>query len=120
MKLTKFIPLLIVLSGLAQAEEEKIEAFKAPFYVGKTVMACGTVANVSSGKKAIYLNLDKPYPNQTLALLIWKNDEPKFQSRLGDLKRLAGERVCARGKISEYKNSLQMKLTNPQFLRLMY
>ncbi|GKW54107.1 hypothetical protein NCCP2140_31600 [Pseudoalteromonas sp. NCCP-2140] len=103
----------------AQAQEPKIEAFKAPFHVGKSVMACGEVAQVSKGKKATYLNLDKEYPNQSLTILVWDSNLAPFEERFGNLKRLSGERICARGKISEYKNTLQIKVSNPQFLRLM-
>ncbi|WP_394145697.1 hypothetical protein [Vibrio atypicus] len=112
---------VVILSfvSLSSNAEPKIEAFKAPFYVGETVMACGNVSQVSQGKKAKYINLNKKYPNQELTLLIWNNHVSKFTQRFGELDKLENSRVCARGKITEYKNSLQIKLSNPQFLRLM-
>lgn len=82
-------------------------------------MACGTVAQVANNKKAHYINLDNRYPNQTLSILIWNNKLEGFEQRFGKLKQFENQRVCARGKITEYKNTLQMQVSNPQFLRLM-
>ncbi|MGC9403964.1 hypothetical protein ACP43V_16050 [Vibrio genomosp. F10 str. 9ZC157] len=117
----KIVMLLILLgaSFLTNAAEPRIEASKAAFHVGETVMACGTVAQVSKGKKAHYLNLDNRYPNQTLAVLIWNNNLKGFEQRFGQITQFENQRVCARGKITEYKNSLQIQVSNPQFLRLM-
>ena len=116
--------LVIMLCGLGfsfgtGASELRIEAYKAPFHVGKTVMACGDVAQVSKGKKAHYLNLDKRYPNQSLTVLVWDNNLEAFEQRFGKLTKFKNQKVCARGKIIEYKNSLQIQVSNPQFLRLM-
>lgn len=101
------------------AAEPKIEAYKAPFYVGQTVMACGKVAEVKEGKKSIFLNLDHSYPKQTLTILIWNNKLDAFTNKFGNLRTFVGERVCARGPIVDYKGRLEIVLSNPQFLRLM-
>lgn len=101
------------------AAESKIEAFKAPFHVGETVMACGSLAEVKHLSNRHYLNLDKRYPNQTLTLLVWDNDYHWFEERFGKIDGFVGRRFCARGKVEEYKNNMQIKVTNPQFLRLM-
>jgi len=116
--------LVMLLCGLgfsfsSGASEQRIEAYKAPFHVGETVMACGRVAQVSKGKKAHYLNLDKRYPNQSLTVLVWDSNLKGFEQRFGNLTKFKNQRVCVRGKITEYKNSLQIKVSNPQYLRLM-
>ncbi|CAM4447363.1 hypothetical protein [Vibrio agarivorans] len=111
--------MLVSISGITTASEQRIPAYKAPFHVGETVMACGEVAQVSKGRKATYLNMDNRYPNQTLGILIWDNYLPDFERRFGDLREMENERVCARGKITEYKGTLQIQVANPQFLRLM-
>ncbi|AWT50137.1 hypothetical protein DLE54_03620 [Psychrobacter sp. YP14] len=106
-------------STVAQAEEPKIEAYKAPFHVGKSVMACGNLAEIKHLSNRHYLNLDKRYPNQTLTVLVWDNDYRWFEERFGKIDSHIGRRFCARGKIEEYKNNIQMQIKNPQFLRLM-
>lgn len=108
------------LSSIASnANEPKIEAFKAPFHVGKTVMACGNLAQVKHLSNRHYLNLDKKYPNQALTVLVWDSDYRWFEERFGSIEGFVGRRFCARGKIEEYKNNMQVQVTNPQFLRLM-
>ena len=99
--------------------EAHIEAIKAPFHVGKTVMACGILAEVSHQESIHFLNFDKPFPEQTLAIVIFAADYAPFEARLGKLEHHVGARFCARGKIEEYNERLQIKLKNPQFLRLM-
>ncbi|MFM2607601.1 hypothetical protein AAFX30_08250 [Vibrio chagasii] len=114
-----YLALVLTIISFSVAAELRIEAYKAPFHVGEKVMACGTVKQVSSKKTAHFLNLDKPYPNQTLTLLIWNSDISGFEKRFGNLDNFKNQKVCARGKITEYNNSLQIILSNPQFLRLM-
>ena len=100
-------------------QELKIEAIKAPFHVGKSVMACGQLAEIKHLDNRHYLNLDRKYPNQTLTLLVWDNNYRWFEERFGRIDGMVGKRFCARGTIEEYKKNLQMKVNNPQFLRLM-
>ena len=38
---------LAILALNTQASELRIEAYKAPFHVGKTVMACGVLKEIS-------------------------------------------------------------------------
>lgn len=116
---TIFFAVIAISVGTVHAEEVKIEAFKAPFHVGKTVMACGKLAETKHLSNRHYLNLDKNYPNQTLTILVWDNDYNWFEERFGKIDNMIGERFCARGTIAEYKNNLQIQLKNPQFLRLM-
>jgi len=96
-----------------------IEASEAPFHVGGTVMACGTVVEIKRLSKMTFLNLDKRYPSQNLSILIWSNNVSKFQSKFGDLGSLVGDRVCAFGEISMYKSNIQMKMSNENLLKVM-
>lgn len=112
--------LMLAFVGMTSVKaEDRIEASKAPFHVGKTVLACGSVAQVTQQPKVIYLNLDRRFPDQTLGLVVWQSDRAAFESRLGSLASLQGKRVCARGRIEDFRNKLQLVVKNPQFLRLM-
>jgi DNA/RNA endonuclease YhcR with UshA esterase domain len=113
--------LLLGLSATPQQvrAEDQIEALRAPFHVGKSVLSCGKVAQVTTRTDVTYINLDRPYPNHTLGLVIWQRNLSDYESRFGNLASLEGKRVCARGVIEEYRNRLQIIMRNPQFLRLM-
>lgn len=108
-----------LISATVFSSEPKIEAFKAPFFVGQSVMACGKLVEVKHLGSRHYLNLDKSYPNQTLTILIWNNDYRWFEERFGSIDTKIGHRFCARGVVEEYKNNMQIQIKNPQFLRLM-
>lgn len=110
---------LLFASITVYAQEAKIEANKAAFHVGKSVMACGQLVEIKHLSNRHYLNLDRTYPNQSLTLLVWSKDYQWFEERFGKIDSMVGKRFCARGKIEEYKNNLQIQVSNPQFLRLM-
>ncbi len=110
---------LISLSVFTRANETKIEAFRAPFYLNQSVLACGELSEIKHFKNRHYLNLDAPFPKQTLTLLIWNNHYPQFEERFGTLDQYLNRRFCALGVIEQYNDQLQIKLSNPHFLRLM-
>ncbi|RZL05771.1 MAG: hypothetical protein EOO89_25630 [Pedobacter sp.] len=85
------------------AQEPKIEAYKAPFFVGQSVMACGTLAQVKHLSNRHYINLDKKYPNQTLTVLVWDNDYRWFEDKFGKIDNMLGQRFCARGMVEVFE-----------------
>jgi hypothetical protein len=99
--------------------EPHIDSSKAAFYVGKEAMVCGTVYEVRPFSKGSYINMGARYPNQHISFLVWDSDQPKFEARFGGLSLFQGQQACARGLIENYKSTLQIKISNPQFLRLM-
>lgn len=108
----------LIISFGPKGSELKIEAYQAPSYIGETVIACGNIAQVSEGQKALYLNLDSRYPNQSLTFLVWNNNLKDYNFNLGKLTRLKNRRVCASGEIIEYKGSLQIHVSTPLSLLL--
>lgn len=99
---------------------ERIEAYRAPFYVDQQVMACGILAGTSSFAKGMYLSLDKKYPNQTLTLVVWNESIAPLEAKFGSFNSKIGHTFCALGTIKKYKKHLQIQVENPQFLRLMH
>jgi DNA/RNA endonuclease YhcR with UshA esterase domain len=90
-------------SGLAQTS---ISAADAKNHVGERATVCGEVASThyaaSSRGNPTFINLDKPYPNQIFAVLIWGTNRPKF----GDPEEAyRGKHICVTGKISDYKGA---------------
>lgn len=111
---------LLLVSMFSHAAEPKIEANKAPFYVGKTVMACGDLVEIKATRDKTYLNLDKKYPSQSLSILIFEDNLKKLNTKFGDLNTLQNRRLCIRGEINEYKDNLQIIVNNENNLRLMH
>lgn len=109
----------LLLSTLATAADPRIEASKAYLYVGKSVMACGTLAEINHLPNRHYMNFDKKYPNQSLTALIWNKDYRWFENRYGKIDNYVGSRFCVIGNVAPTQNYLQINVTNPQFLKLM-
>lgn len=118
----KPLAVIVVLSILTLSSvgaEPRIDSAKAAFYVGREAMVCGPVHEVTKFSKGTYLNIGSRHPRQHIAFLVWDSDLPRFKERFGSLAVFEGAQACARGVIESYKGALQMKVSNPQFLRLM-
>ena len=74
----------------------------------------GTVAQVTIREKLVYLNLDKPFPQTPLAVVIFARNTNAF----GDLSALKGRQVEITGKIEEYKERPQIVLVSTNQLRV--
>ena len=96
-----------------------IEASKAPFHVGETLLACGQAVEVKKLTNRTVINFAKPYPNQPLAVIIWNSDTAGFEKKFGSLAGIEGGKVCAYGEIVDYKGSLQVIVKKDSYLRLM-
>lgn len=116
-KFSIFYITFLLTSGVSA--EITIDSSKSAFHVGETVMMCGLVNEVKIFSKGYYLNFGSKYPRQHISVVVWNSDEAKFNERFGELSIFAGRQACARGMITEFRNSLQMNVSNPQFLRLM-
>ncbi|QDZ30380.1 hypothetical protein FAY22_00460 [Noviherbaspirillum sp. UKPF54] len=117
-KASIFAAALTCLSMVTAHAEPTIDSSKAAFYVGTEAMVCGTVYEVKPFSKGTYINMGGRYPNQHISFMVWDSDQPKFNARFGGLSVFQGAQACARGLIENYKNTLQIKVSNPQFLRL--
>lgn len=84
---------------------------QAKQYVGSEKVICGNVVEVTPFSKGVYLNLEEPYPNQPLSIVIWDNDIPKFDGAY--LKSTLQQRYCVMGKIERYREQLQIVLSDP-------
>ena len=80
-------------------------------YVGDTRIVCGDIAGVRSPqtpRDATFFDLDKPAPNQLLAVVIQSGDRPKFTERFEHL--MDRRRACIEGKIDRVDGKLQMRV----------
>lgn len=110
---------ILVALGSSAFAEPTIDSTRAAFHVGEAVMICGTISEVTRFSKGTYINFGAAYPRQHISVVVWESDEALFIQRFGVLPLLQGRKACARGTISEFRNALQIKISNPQFFRLM-
>ena len=101
------------LTHLALAQK-RISTSEAKDHVGEVATVCGEVASThyapSTKGQPTFLNLDKPYPNPIFTILIWGSNRSKFGAPETDYK---GKRVCATGKITEYRGAPEIVANDP-------
>lgn len=93
--------------------EGKHNTTEAKNFVGKNkkVTICGTIIATHKSKKGhVFIDVDKPFPDQTFSITIWKSDILNFSYE--PEVELLHKKVCVTGKISEYKGVPTMYLTN--------
>ncbi len=88
-----------------------VQSNEAKSQIGRTTCISGKVANVTyinriKGKPT-FINFDKPYPNQSLTIVIWGADRSKF----GDLKALEGKEIEVKGQVEKYSATPQIIVT---------
>ena len=86
-----------------------LTAAEATDHIGSTATVCGTVASTKfaqrSNAQPTYLNLDRPYPDQLLTVVIWGTDRASF----GEPEKLySGKRICVTGKVELFKGRPQI------------
>lgn len=106
-----FLLLLLIapITAAAQLTPEQASA-----HIGETTTVCGIVVSAhyaaTTKRQPTFLNYGRPYPNQTLSVLIWGKDRPKFNS---PETRLVGKRVCVIGLLQLYRGKPEIIVTDP-------
>jgi DNA/RNA endonuclease YhcR with UshA esterase domain len=84
-------------------------------HLQETNTVCGAVASAkyveSSREKSTYLDLDRPYPNQTCAVVITASVRPKFKDP--PETTFMGKNICVTGFITASHGKPQVIITDP-------
>ncbi len=113
--------LLLSVGMLAQpaVAQKRVSASEAKDHVGEVATVCGEVVSThyaaSTKGQPTFLNLDKPYPNPLFTVLIWGSNRNKFGTPENDYK---GKRICATGKITEYRGGPEIVADKPEQIKL--
>lgn len=115
----KIFTAALVFLPFAISAATQIESKDAPFHEGENVTACGEIKQVSRFKRGFYLNMDEPYPKQSLTLVVWEDDVAEIKEKHGNLDSLANQKVCAEGRTTKYKGNSQISLYNSYSLKIL-
>jgi endonuclease G len=90
----------------------KINTVQAQYNIGTKSCVCGTVVSTKYSEKsgAVFLNLDKKFPNQIFSVTIWKDARANF-SYLPE-EELKGKKVCLTGRIENKRGTPTINITN--------
>lgn len=93
----------------------RIPAAEASSHVGETAQVCGHVASAayfgSVKGSPTFLNVDRPYPDQTFTVVIWGNARSRFAG--SPEKLYDGKTICVTGLIETYRGKPQIVVTEP-------
>lgn len=86
------------------ADFVRLPASEAANYVNQNgIYFCGRIAKATEFSKGVYLNFDRPFPNQSLTGLVW-NDRRHVIENL----TLEGRDWCITGTVTEFKGHPQI------------
>ena len=104
------IAFLTLLVSAASAMAQTIPANAAPKHIGEQATVCGAIASkhvaAHSQGMPTFIDLGKPYPNQSFTVLVWARDK----ATVGSLP--ASGQLCVTGHIDQYRGSAQIVLHN--------
>jgi len=120
MKPTLSILVILIFSFKLSADETnspallKISANEAFKYYEKDMIVTGKVVQVTIRPKISFLNLEHPFPDEAIALVIYTSETNKFS----DLTALDGKNVEVSGKIRRYRYRPEIILDSTNQLRV--
>jgi len=96
------IAAMLGIVGALTSAAATLSAADAKNHIGEQATVCGQVASertaTGSRGEPTFINLDAAYPNQIFTILVWGENRESVGPLPSD-----GERVCATGRIQEYR-----------------
>ena len=92
-----------------------IGAAQAATCIGKQVTVTGIVAQVTIRPSLVFLNFEKPYPNNPFTAIIRNGHTNEFEK----LPALKGKPVSVQGQVRAYNGKPEMELTSKSQLELL-
>ncbi|MEM1973797.1 MAG: nucleotide-binding protein [Thermoplasmata archaeon] len=85
-------------------------------HIGEYATVKGYIAQVYISRKGtIFLNVDKPYPDNTFTFVIFKTDAYKFPN----IKSLEGKTIAVTGLIRTYQGKPEIIINNPKQIKIL-
>lgn len=97
----------------------KINTVQAQYNIGTKSCVCGTVVSTKFSEKsgAVFLNLDKKFPNQIFSVTIWKDARTNF-SYLPEVE-LKNKKICLTGRLENRKGTPTMNITSEKKIEVL-
>jgi hypothetical protein len=98
---------------------KRLTAAEAKDHIGEQATVCGKVASTRYAEttrgKPTFLNLDKPYPSQVFAVLIWGENRAKFGAPEEQYRE---KHICVTGTIAEYRKAPEIVVSDPHSIEV--
>ncbi len=84
-------------------------------HVGKEVTLCDSVYSARSLENLSLLNLGGKFPKEVITVVVFKADKAKFEK--DPVALFENKRICVTGKVTLYKEKLQIVVNDPKQLK---
>ncbi len=103
----------------SKTDYKVVKACQAGDYLGEKVIVEGKIVDTyyTSSKGVVFLNFEKPYPNQCLTGVIFSDSLENFKDNPQEY--YLNKTVRIMGEIKEYKKRLEIILDNPQQIEVL-
>lgn len=81
-------------------------------YVGKEVTVCDSVYSARAMDNLSLMNVGGKFPKEVMTIVVFKGDRDKFEEEPVNL--FEHKRICVTGKLTMYKDKLQIVVTDPK------
>ncbi len=81
-------------------------------YVGKEVTVCDSVYSARAMDNLSLMNVGGKFPKEVMTIVVFKGDRDKFEEE--PVKLFEHKRICVTGKLTMYKDKLQIVVTDPK------
>jgi len=102
------VAIFLLSIALSSATAGTITTADAKNHIGEQETVCGLIANkhiaFRSQGTPTFLDMDRPYPSQSLTVLVWERDK----GRVGSLP--SSGQLCVTGRIIQYRNGAEIIL----------
>ena len=95
-----------------------IDAKDAAHYVGKNVTVCSRIYGIRSTDKITQINVNAPFPNSPLTVIIFASNYSKFSQPFTDYYK--DKNICVTGKIELYKDKPQIIVDGPDAIKIVF
>jgi DNA/RNA endonuclease YhcR with UshA esterase domain len=86
----------------------RIRAVEAKDHLKARAIVTGVVAEVSVGERLVRVNLEKPFPNEALNVIVFANKTNLFP----EIEKLKGKTIEVTGQIVEYRGRPEIILSS--------
>lgn len=94
--------------GITPSPSDYIQASQASAYIGQHKRVCGLVAGWREISAGLFINFDRPYPNDAMSAVIWRDQ----LNKIGRPPLTDGQTICISGLIQKYRNKPQIEINH--------
>jgi DNA/RNA endonuclease YhcR with UshA esterase domain len=119
LKLFIFSAIFIISAAFTSYSQLTVRPEDAINHIGENVTVCGLVADTHYAYRSkghpTFLNLNRPYPNQVLTVVIWGSDRVNFIIRPELLYN--NRTICVTGTVKKYRGTPEILVHSPSQIK---